>query len=142
MLRSLLVFALAAVSAVNVGSSTEPATPPNTPVGKISPANGKEMFAALCSSCHGQDGKGHGAVVTEHKVMPIDLTVLSKHQHGVFPKEHVVHVLQYGAEVPSHTSVEMPVWGPILGKINLEDPRERQIRINSLSSYLEAIQVK
>jgi mono/diheme cytochrome c family protein len=142
MLRSLLVFALAAVFAVNVGSSTEPATPPNAPFGKISPANGKEMFAALCASCHGEDGKGHGAVVTEHRVMPIDLTVLSKSRHGVFPKAHVVHVLQFGAEVPSHTSIEMPVWGPILGKINLEVPRDRQLRINNLSSYLESIQVK
>ncbi len=142
MLRSLLVFALAAVFAMNVGSSTEPAAPPNTPIGKISPSNGKEMFAALCASCHGEDGRGHGAVATEHRVMPIDLTVLSKSQHGVYPKAHVVHVLQYGAQVPSHTSVEMPVWGPGLGKINQEDPRDRQLRINNLSSYLESIQVK
>jgi mono/diheme cytochrome c family protein len=100
------------------------------------------MFANYCTSCHGTDGKGYGPVTVSRSVPPIDLTVLSRKNHGTFPQVHVVHVLKYGAAVPSHTSVEMPVWGLILGKINLKDPREGQLRIRSLSGFLETIQVK
>jgi hypothetical protein len=100
------------------------------------------MFASYCTSCHGTDGKGYGPVTVSRGVAPIDLTVLSRKNHGKFPEAKVIHVLKFGAEVPSHTSVTMPVWGPILGKINQKDPREGELRINSLSSYLETIQVK
>lgn len=140
MLRSLLVSALAAVFAVSVSGSTEPAASTSTSFVNISPTNGRQMFTTLCTPCHGVDGRGHGSVVTDHKAPPIDLTVLSRKNKGVFPRARVVHVLEFGAEVPSHTSVEMPVWGPILGKINQKDPRDRELRINNLSAYLETIQ--
>jgi hypothetical protein len=80
--------------------------------------------------------------VTERKAPSIDLTILSKNNHGKFPEAHVIHVLEFGAEVPSHTSVEMPVWGRWLGKINQKDPNDKELRIHSLSNYLETIQVK
>jgi hypothetical protein len=45
-------------------------------------------------------------------------------------------------QILSHTSVEMPVWGPIFGKINQKDPRDRVVRIQALTAYLEGIQQK
>jgi hypothetical protein len=36
----------------------------------------------------------------------------------------------------------MPVWGPILGKMNVTNTQERLLRINNLSHYLESIQAK
>jgi len=142
MLRLLVVFVLTPAFATSLGYAAESYSSSFDPINRPSPTDGRQMFAAYCTSCHGTDGKGYGEVTVSRGVPPIDLTVLSRKNHGTFPQAHVVHVLKYGAAVPSHTSVEMPVWGPILGKINLKDPREGQLRIRSLSSYLEAIQVK
>ena len=36
----------------------------------------------------------------------------------------------------------MPVWGPILGKMNHTNPQERVLRVSNLSRYLETMQVK
>ena len=51
-------------------------------------------------------------------------------------------VLQNGVEIPSHGSTEMPIWGPILGKMDVGNPQERMLRISNLSRYLETIQAK
>ena len=34
----------------------------------------------------------------------------------------------------------MPVWGPILGKMNQTNRQEKDLRISNLSRYLESIQ--
>lgn len=142
MFKNLQITAAAATLAVGVLYTGQPNALAATVDYKIPPANGKEMFAHYCTPCHGADGKGRGPVVIEQKVPPVDLTVLSQKNHGKFPEKHVNHVLQYGADIPSHTSVEMPVWGPILGKINQKDPKDRMLRVSSLSQYLETIQAK
>ena len=72
----------------------------------------------------------------------MDLTVLTRNNHGKFPDAHIVNVLQNGVDVPSHGSLEMPVWGPILGKMNQTNPQDRLLRISNLSRYLETMQVK
>jgi len=51
-------------------------------------------------------------------------------------------MLEIGADMPSHGSAEMPVWGPILGKMNVSNPQDRLLRVSNLSRYLESIQVK
>jgi hypothetical protein len=51
-------------------------------------------------------------------------------------------VLENGSEISSHGSAEMPVWGPILGKMNQYNPQDRMLRISNLSRYLETMQVK
>jgi mono/diheme cytochrome c family protein len=142
MLRSLAVSLLGTVVAAGIWFAGQPSANATTPVNKATSTDGKEMFATFCTPCHGVDGRGHGPAVAAQKAPPIDLTVLSKNNHGKFPEAHVVHVLKYGAEVPSHTSVEMPVWGPILGKINPKDPNDGTVRINNLSRFLQTIQIK
>jgi hypothetical protein len=142
MLKTFSVTALSALAAFAIGFVSQPTAQATAPFNKLTSANGQEMFSSLCTSCHGVDGKGHGHILTEHNAPPIDLTILSKNNHGKFPEAHVIHVLEYGAEVPSHTSIEMPVWGPKLGKINQKDPNDKEFRIHSLSHYLETIQVK
>jgi hypothetical protein len=88
------------------------------------------------------NGKGDGPAAAALKMPPTDLTVLSKNNNGKFPDAHIVAVLQYGAEIPSHGSAEMPVWGPILGKMDKANPELKQIRISNLSRYLETLQAK
>jgi hypothetical protein len=70
------------------------------------------------------------------------LTALSKNNGGKFPSNHVLTILKYGIDVPAHGTSEMPVWGPVLGKMDQANPQTRQLRISNLSSYLETIQAK
>lgn len=142
MLRCLLVVAVAGTLSAGIGyagqSNLRGSAGGSIPLS----SNGPEMFAKYCTPCHGVDGKGHGPIPTAQNTSAVDLTVLSKNNHGKFPQAHVVKVLLYGSEIPSHTSIEMPVWGPVFGKINRDDPKDKTARINNLSHYLETMQVK
>jgi hypothetical protein len=50
--------------------------------------------------------------------------------------------LQNGTQISSHGTAEMPVWGPILGKMDQTNSQDRLLRISNLSRYLETLQVK
>jgi mono/diheme cytochrome c family protein len=112
------------------------------PVEKTTPVSGKQMYSSYCASCHGLNGRGNGPIAASLKTPPADLTVLSKNNGGKFPSAHITTVLQYGVQIPSHGTAEMPVWGPVLGKMDQADPQERLLRISNLSQYLETIQAK
>ena len=100
------------------------------------------MFTSYCAPCHGVDGRGHGPAATALVTTPTDLTVLSKNHHGIFPDTHIAAVLQFGSEVRAHGSAEMPVWGPILGKMDRMNLQAKQLRISNLSHYIESMQVQ
>ncbi len=142
MLKRLLVTAIAAALAVSTGYADQSKEKVTIPVNKTTATSGKQMYANYCAPCHGIDGKGRGPVAAALKTPPTDLTVLSKNNHGKFPDTHIVTVLQNGAEIASHGSAEMPVWGPILGKMNQTNPQDKLLRISNLSRFLETLQVK
>ena len=142
MLKRLLVTAVCSALMVGMGYADQSKGKVTIPVGKTTANSGKQMYANYCAPCHGVNGKGQGPVSNALKSPPTDLTVLSKNNHGKFPDTHIVTVLQNGTEIPSHGSVEMPVWGPILGKMNQTNPQDRLLRISNLSRYLETLQVK
>ena len=100
------------------------------------------MFANYCAPCHGVDARGDGPAAAALKVRPTDLTGMCRKNHGSFPDTHIVSVLQFGAEAPARGSAEMPVWGPILGKMNQANTQDKLLRISNLSRYLESIQAK
>jgi mono/diheme cytochrome c family protein len=112
------------------------------PVNKTQATSGKQMYVNYCAPCHGVDGRGNGPVAAALKTPPTDLTVLSKNNHGKFPDTHIVSVLQNGSDIPSHGTADMPVWGPILGKMNQTNPQDRLLRVSNLSRYLETLQAK
>jgi mono/diheme cytochrome c family protein len=142
MLKRLLVTAITAVFAAGMCYADQTATKVIIPVGKTSASNGKQMYVSYCASCHGVDGKGQGPVAPALRAAPVDLTLLTKLNHGKFPDTHVVSTLEIGSDTPSHGSAEMPVWGPILGKMNVSNPQDRLLRVSNLSRYLESIQAK
>ena len=111
-------------------------------VNKTTATSGMQMYINYCASCHGVDGRGNGPAAAALKMPPTDLTVLSRNNHGEFPETHIVTVLQYGAEFPSHGSAEMPVWGPIFGKMDTVNPQVKQLRISNLIRYLKTLQIK
>jgi mono/diheme cytochrome c family protein len=110
------------------------------PVDRTAPNNGAEMFKSYCAPCHGADGRGAGPAASALKARPTDLTTLMRSNHGKFPENHVVTVLQFGTEQPAHGTASMPVWGPILGNMNRTNVQDKQLRISNLTRYLETIQ--
>jgi len=142
MLKRLSMITLAAAVTVGLGYADQAGKNVTISVDKTSPISGKQMYTSYCAPCHGIDGRGHGPAATALKVLPTDLTDLSEKNHGKFPDAHIVAVLQFGANVPAHGSAEMPVWGPILSKMNQGSQQDKQLRISNLSRYIESIQAK
>jgi len=142
MLNRLLVTAMTAMVAAGMAYASQENGRVTLPINKTSPTSGQQMYANYCAPCHGIDGKGHGPVAPALKLQPTDLTVLSRNNRGKYPDSHIVTVLQNGSELPAHGTAIMPVWGPILGKMNASNPQDRMLRISNLSRYLETLQVK
>jgi mono/diheme cytochrome c family protein len=144
MLKHLMVFALAAACSTGFAAGLQTPGTVVVPVDKTSPDNGKQMYASYCASCHGAYGKGDGPVGLALKQPPADLTMLSRNNGGKFPSTHVIAVLQFGSKASAHGTAEMPVWGPIFGRIDANQPQPtmKSLRISNLVQYIETLQVK
>jgi mono/diheme cytochrome c family protein len=142
MLKHLLLTAMTVAFAIGMAYADQSRGKIVIPVTKTSPTSGQQMYAGYCAPCHGVDGKGHGPVASALKNPPTDLTVLKKNNNGRYPDTHIVAVMQFGTDVQAHGSNEMPVWGPILGKMNTTNAQDKQLRISNLSRYIESIQAK
>jgi mono/diheme cytochrome c family protein len=136
---TLMTLAIAVIAAFGVAQEGSKVV---IPVNRTAANNGKQMYAGYCAPCHGMDGRGHGPAATALKTPPTDLTLLRKENQGKFPDTHIVAVLEFGVSTPAHGSAEMPVWGPILGKMNVANSQEKQLRMSNISRYLESIQAK
>lgn len=73
---------------------------------------GKREFSDSCAVCHGNTGKGNGPYVELLQKRPSDLTTLTKKNGGTFPVARIYETIE-GANVPSHGSREMPIWGRV-----------------------------
>ena len=141
-MKRLLLLTMTAALAVGMCYANQPNAKVILPVNRTNATSGKQMYASYCAACHGADGRGNGTYTPVLKTQPTDLTVLSKNNHGKYPDSHVAAVLQSGVDVPSHGTADMPVWGPILGKMSQGNQQDRLLRISNLSRYLETLQVK
>jgi hypothetical protein len=128
------------------------------PTTRTTPVSGQLMYGNYCAACHGVKGKGNGPAGVALRwprssgsrrisrnsaaILTTDLTLLSKNNGGKFPSNHVETILQHGTGIEAHGASDMPVWGPVLGKMDQANPQARQLRISNLSSYLETIQAK
>jgi mono/diheme cytochrome c family protein len=142
MFKRFAVIAAAAALFMAAGYANETKGKITVPVERVNPTDGKLMYTSYCAPCHGTDGRGNGPVAGVLKAQPTDLTALSKAHNGKFPDSHVVSVLQFGSSLPAHGNAQMPVWGPLLGKIDTTHAHDTQLRISNLSRYLQSIQVK
>jgi len=140
MLKYLPITALAAALAISTGFANQTRAKIIIPVERTIPTDGKQMYVNYCAPCHGADGRGHGPAAAALRTQPTDLTTFSRNNHGKYPDAHVVAVLRYGAEAQARASAEMPVWGPILGKMNQSNLQDKELRISNLSRYLESMQ--
>lgn len=139
--RFLLIVAIASLPVV-IGYADQSHAKMTISVQKTSAVSGRQMYGGYCAPCHGVDGRGHGPVASALRAQPSDLTMLSRNNRGRFPDSHVAAVLQFGAEVQAHGSAEMPVWGPILAKMDQTNTQDTLLRISNLNRYLESMQAK
>jgi mono/diheme cytochrome c family protein len=142
MLKSLSIIALAGALAISAGYADQNSAKVVIAVQKTGPVNGKQMYTSYCAPCHGMDGRGNGPVAPALKQKPADLTAIAKNNGGKYPSSHIATVLEYGTELPAHGTAQMPVWGPVLGRMDLQHPDQRLLRISNLSQYLRSIQAK
>jgi mono/diheme cytochrome c family protein len=144
MLKNLIYVALAASIAVGIAYANQSASTTVLKVNKTAATDGKQMYSSYCAPCHGVNGRGDGPVASALKQKPVDLTVLSRNNGGNYPAVHVNAVLQFGTENPAHGTAQMPVWGPVLGRMDSDSTQHdtRALRISNLSNYIKTLQVQ
>ena len=141
-MKRLLLAAMAASLALTMAYADQNKGKMVIPVDRTNPTNGKQMYTNYCAPCHGIDGRGNGPAARALKSQPVDLTGFTRANHGKFPDTHIISVLKFGSELPSHGSAQMPVWGPILGRMSHVNVQDKELRISNLSRYIETMQVK
>ena len=107
-------------------------------------AAGKTNFMNNCAACHGDDGRGAGAMAGELDKSPTNLTLLSKTNGGAFPFEEIYDTIDGREQVGAHGPRDMPVWGSEykMGVPTVSGSSEAVVRgkILELILYIESIQ--
>jgi mono/diheme cytochrome c family protein len=120
------------------------AVPPVAHAQDLSAYSGAQLFRRFCASCHGASGEGNGPVAPFFKLLPPDLTQISRRSGGSFPTERIRRIVD-GRESPApHGAREMPVWG-LEFTMTSEQPQAQAIAdasITRLVEYLRSIQKK
>ena len=152
MIRKLMVIGLligAAVLTASAAAANSTTVPSTEKPGGISVELGKADFRTYCAACHGVSGVGDGTVAEFMTIAAADLTKLSWKNAGIFPRQKVIDVIDGRADVRVHGVRDMPVWGDWFNAEAVSpdmDATAREetvrMRINSLTNYIETLQVK
>src|SRR5579863_112949 len=140
-----LVIILVVASTFSVGqdkAAESSTTIKHVPITNVPPTSGKEMFKSYCAVCHGADAKGGGPAASALKTPPPDLTTIAEKAGGKYPAAHVAAVIRNQADMTSHGSKDMPVWGPLFSSLSQGNEGQVQQRIANLVDYIESLQVK
>lgn len=106
------------------------------------PYSGHGDYQVYCSSCHGAEARGDGAIAKSLKKRPADLTQLTRRNDGVFPSERVAQTID-GRKGGGHDDADMPRWGEVFGKSSQSaSPQQTAERIDTLVKYLDTLQAK
>jgi mono/diheme cytochrome c family protein len=105
-------------------------------------SGGARLYDMYCASCHGQTGRGDGAMADLLTVQPTDLTRIRARHGGVFPAEEVHRAIDGRRDVRGHGDPDMPVWGFAFQDLELDANQEREVtaRIDALVAYIESLQ--
>lgn len=133
--------AWASVVAIGLLAASVSAEPGQTAGQSTDVPAGSTLFTTYCASCHGQSGRGNGAVAIFLKVPPADLTQIAARNKGTFPAERVHQIIDGRQAVRPHGDSQMPVWGEAFGKsMTAGSDEATAARIRALVKYLESIQ--
>lgn len=112
---------------------------------------GKAEYQASCAVCHGLKGKGDGPMRSQLVKAVPDITLLARHNHGVFPFNHVYEVIDGREHVLAHGPREMPVWGRVFSRQSsiyfenfpiMDAEAAARSRIMALTEYIYRLQAK
>jgi mono/diheme cytochrome c family protein len=106
------------------------------------PSSGPEMFYSYCAPCHGRDGKGAGPAASALKMAPADLTQLAAKNGGKFPVLRVQQYIRGEAELSSHGSRDMPMWGEIFRTMGSGQEMIANMRVKNLGDFVGGLQQK
>ena len=104
--RALLVVLLSASPALAQGSGATPLR-----AGEKETYSGFALFKTYCGSCHGVAAKGDGPLAEYLRFHPADLTLLARHNKGVWDASKVARTIDGREPVKGHGGTDMPVWG-------------------------------
>ena len=90
---------------------------------------GEAFYMQYCSSCHGKDGRGEGAVSPYLKIKIPDLSLLKKNHKGIYPLDDVMAAIDGRRNIRAHGDRHMPVWGEVFRK---EVEKEKYSELTSL----------
>jgi mono/diheme cytochrome c family protein len=112
---------------------------------KAALSDGEELYVELCAVCHGVDGTGDGPAAKALASPVPDLTAISAANEGVFPRAEIEKAIRGEAEIASHGSLEMPIWGRAFfdTRPDLKQGQRWALaeqRIFNLTEYLASIQ--
>lgn len=105
---------------------------------------GSELYENLCAGCHGASGKGDGVIASELPVAPVDLTLLSASNGGVFPRDRAMAWIHGYPD--RYSGRVMPEFGPLLDGETVMVTAEDGTRVPTpkslvlIVSYLESLQ--
>ena len=107
---------------------------------------GKMIYQLFCVGCHGESGRGNGAVARALQMPPIDLRLISQRNDGVFPADDVTDAITGLGDVRGHRDLPVGPWTEMFAE-EFELIAERAIanemvarRVAHLVTYLESIQ--
>jgi mono/diheme cytochrome c family protein len=134
--------ALLALFAVLVaGRAAAAEDPPASRYDAGAASDGAHTFKTYCAVCHGRTGHGDGPLSASLRVVPADLTHISKRNHGQFPFDRVAKIIDGRDQVKSHGDSDMPVWGDafLKSRDGYSEAKVKEI-IRQLVHYLASIQ--
>jgi mono/diheme cytochrome c family protein len=136
-MRSRLVVVLSSLLLAAVVHAQDKPRIEQAPIPRIDPSDGKEMFTAYCTPCHGKEGRGDGPAAAALKRVPADLTTLAARNGGKFPDVRVKRYIEGLDEVPAHGTRDMPIWGPLFRSLSRDTAN---MRVEALTVHLRSIQ--
>ena len=108
----------------------------------IDSIDGRELYKAYCTVCHGSKGRGDGPMAKSLKIRPSDLTRIAARNGGKFPLARVQAIISSEQPVQAeHGTREMPVWGPVFSQFEWDQDLGK-IRVYNLAKYIEEMQVR
>lgn len=75
------------------------------------PNIGKQEYESHCAVCHGPHAKGNGPLASILKKKVPDLTLLKRHNKGIFPVQRVYDIIDGTKPIAGHGTRDMPAWG-------------------------------
>jgi hypothetical protein len=105
------------------------------------------QFQLYCAGCHGEAGRGSGAIADTLEKQPADLTTLARRNGGAFPRDRVIAIVDGREAVKQHGPRDMPVWADWFKLEGAEglggapgDEAQVRRRIEKMADYLATLQ--